>query len=103
MSTTLIAKEFINLIGSNTSSYNFPKQSALERFKIHSIDFSKTFLNYIYYFFGIKKRQTEKFTNTSSREILNLLNLFQLNQKKKLILKLLKLNIKFIILRELND
>tara|TARA_Y100000590_G_scaffold465195_1_gene636774 strand:+ start:748 stop:2115 length:1368 start_codon:yes stop_codon:yes gene_type:complete len=83
LSTKLIANEFLNLINSNSSTYSYPKQTLLGRCKINVIDLAKIFLNNFYYFFGIKKRQNEKFKNTSVKEILNYLNLFQAKLKDK--------------------
>ena len=103
-STKFIANEFLNLTNNNLSTYNYPNQTLLERYKINMIDFAKLFLNNFYYFFGIKKMQNTKFKNTSVKEILYYLNLFQskLNEKKKVKFNVKKIDHQIFLIRKKN-
>lgn len=100
-SSDQIARQFKKILKNKKSKYIRPKFSYFKIISKSIEDLCKNLIFNIYLFFGLKKRSNEKFKNTSTKEILDCLNLFQLHAKNKINFKVEKIEHQVFLLKKL--
>ena len=100
-SSEQIARQFKKILRNKKSKYVKPNLSYIKIFFKNIEDFCKNLISNSYLFFGFKKRSNEKFKNTSAKEILDCLNLFQLYAKNKINFKVEKIEHQVFLLKKL--
>ena len=89
-----------NVLNNKKSEYTRPNVNIMKIFLKKIEDSCKSFIFNTYLFLGFKKRSNEKFKNTSCKEILNCLNLFQLYKKNKINFKVEKIEHQVFLIKK---